>query len=123
MLRRRKFWHRRGGIVHHSGVQIDPDALPDDPAALQQMLRELYAENDKLRLLIQRLMRHQFGRRSEQLTADQLQFGLEDRSRPSPSTGGAGRRRGAGGRQPPSRAPRPAAITAHCRRICRATRW
>ena len=45
---------------------------------LQQMLQELLAENDKLRLLIERLTRHQFGRRSEQLTADQLQFGLED---------------------------------------------
>jgi len=43
------------------------------------MLRELYAENDKLRLMIQRLTRHQFGRRSEQLTVEQLQFGLEDR--------------------------------------------
>jgi transposase len=66
-------------------VQIDIDSLPDDPAILQQMLRtivhqqsELHAENDKLRLLIQRLRRHQFGRRSEQLDADQLQFGLED---------------------------------------------
>ena len=66
-------------------MQIDPDTLPDDPAVLRQMLRtvlhqqgELHAENDKLRLLIQRLTRHQFGRRSEQLTADQLQFGLED---------------------------------------------
>jgi len=39
---------------------------------------ELHAENDKLRLLIQRLLRHQFGRRSEQLNAEQLQFGLED---------------------------------------------
>jgi transposase len=66
-------------------VQIDLDSLPDDPAILRQMLRtavhhqsELHAENDKLRLLIQRLMRHQFGRRSEQLDGDQLQFGLED---------------------------------------------
>jgi transposase len=66
-------------------VQIDPDALPDDAAALQQMLRTvllqqsaLHAENDKLRLLIQRLTRHQFGRRSEQLSPDQLQLGLED---------------------------------------------
>jgi transposase len=57
---------------------MDPDALPDDPAALQQMLRELYAENDKLRLLIERLTRHQFGRRSEQLSVEQLQLGLED---------------------------------------------
>ena len=59
-------------------MQIDPDALPNDPAALQQMLRELHAENDKLRLLLERLMRHQFGRRSEQLTVDQLQLGIED---------------------------------------------
>src|SRR4051812_20257529 len=45
--------------------------------ATTQQHAELHAENDKLRLLIQRLMRHQFGRRSE-LDADQLQFGLED---------------------------------------------
>ena len=56
----------------------DTDLLPDDPALLQRMLLELLTENDKLRLLIQRLTRHQFGRRSEQLTPEQLQFGLED---------------------------------------------
>ena len=70
-------------------MQIDLAALPDDPATLQQMLREvvsaaaqrdaeLNAENDKLRLLIQRYLRHRFGPRSEQLDADQLQLGLED---------------------------------------------
>ncbi len=66
-------------------MQIDLGALPDDAAALQQMLRTvllqqsaLHAENDKLWLLIQRLMRHQFGRRSEQPSPDQLQLGLED---------------------------------------------
>lgn len=64
--------------MHHRGVQTDPADLPDDTALLQQMLRELYAENDKLRLLLQRLTRHQFGTRSEQLPAEQLQFGLED---------------------------------------------
>ncbi|HSJ40055.1 MAG TPA: IS66 family transposase, partial [Xanthobacteraceae bacterium] len=67
----------------------DLDRLPDDPTSLQQMLRdvvttaayqhgELHAENDKLRMLIKRLLRHRFGRRSEQLGDDQLQFGLED---------------------------------------------
>jgi transposase len=68
-----------------AGVRIDLDNLPDDPALLQRMLRqvvhehdELQAQNDKLALLIRRLVRHQFGRRSEQLTADQLQLGLED---------------------------------------------
>ena len=77
-------------------MQIDLATLPNDPAILQQMLRDLVAaaaqeqvalqgavqereaENDKLRLLIQRLLRNRFGRRSEQLTPDQLQFGLED---------------------------------------------
>ena len=70
-------------------MQIDLEMLPDDAALLQQMLREvvsattrqhaeLHAENDKLRLLIQRFLRHRFGRRSEQIGPDQLQFGLED---------------------------------------------
>ena len=35
-----------------------------------------YATCDKLRLLTQRLVRHQFGRRSEQLSAEQLQLAL-----------------------------------------------
>jgi transposase len=77
-------------------VQIDLAILPDDPATLRQMLRELVAaaeqqhttlqdavqqrdaEIDKLQLLIKRLLRQQFGRRSEQLSADQLQLALED---------------------------------------------
>jgi transposase len=74
-------------------VQIDLASLPDDPATLQHLLREMAeqqqatlqvavqqrdAEIDKLHLLIKRLLRHQFGRRSEQLSADQLQLGIED---------------------------------------------
>jgi transposase len=78
LVERNKFSLRREAVVHHGGVPSDTDTLPDDPALLQQMLQDLLAENDKLRLLIERLTRHQFGRRSEQLTPDQLQFGLED---------------------------------------------
>jgi len=77
-------------------VDIDLACLPDDPATLQHLLREMAAaaeqrhtvlqnavqqrdaEIDKLQLLIKRLLRHQFGRRSEQLTPDQLQLGIED---------------------------------------------
>ena len=77
-------------------MQIDLAALPDNPVTLQHMLREVVAaaeqqhttlqdavqqrdaEIDKLHLLIKRLLRHQFGRRSEQLTPDQLQLGIED---------------------------------------------
>lgn len=44
-------------------------ALPDDPDILQRMLREvvpkLQAENEELWLLVQRLLRHRFGPRSE----------------------------------------------------------
>jgi transposase len=45
---------------------------------LRDIVQELNAENDKLRLLTHRLAHDQFGRRSEQLTGDQLQLGLED---------------------------------------------
>lgn len=87
---------RFGGVDHDAVVQIDLTALPDDAATLQQMLREVVAaaeqqhttlqdavqqrdaEIDKLQLLIKRLLRQQFGRRCEQLSADQLQFALED---------------------------------------------
>jgi transposase len=67
---------------HHRVVQIDLAALPDDPNILQQMLREavpeLQAENEKLWQLIQRLLRHRYGPRSERLDLEQLQLVLED---------------------------------------------
>jgi transposase len=63
-------------------MQIDLATLPDDPDVLQQMLREvvpeLQAENEKLRLVIQRLLRHRYGPRSEKLDLDQPQLALED---------------------------------------------
>jgi transposase len=69
-------------VRHHHVVQIDLTALPEDPNALQQMLREvvpeLQAENEKLWQLIQRLLRHRYGPRSEKLDLEQLQLVLED---------------------------------------------
>lgn len=69
-------------MPHHYDVQIDLAALPDEPDVLQRMLREvvpeLHAENEKLWLLIQRLLRHRYGPRSEKLDLDQLQLVLED---------------------------------------------
>lgn len=73
-------------------MQIDLTALPEESAVLQGMVREavavavqrdaqvseLAAENDKLRVLIQRLLRHRFGRRSEQLSPEQLHLAIED---------------------------------------------
>ena len=41
-------------------------------------LNELTAENEKLQSLILRLLRHRFGRRSEQLTPDQLLLAVGD---------------------------------------------
>ena len=69
-------------MPHHFDVQIDLAALPDEPDVLQRMLREvvpeLQADNEKLWLLIQRLLRHRYGPRSEKLDLDQLQLVLED---------------------------------------------
>ena len=73
-------------------MQIDLDALPEDSAVLQSMVREvvtatrqrdaevteLTAEVEKLQALIHKLLRHRFGRRSEQLSPDQLQLAIED---------------------------------------------
>lgn len=55
-----------------------PSPLPDDPAALQLILRAAMAEIERLRLLIAGLQRNRFGRRSEQLDDDQVKQGLED---------------------------------------------
>jgi transposase len=70
-------------------MDIDLAALPDDVKMLQQMVRSLAAERaaalaeaqseiERLRLIVQKLQRNQFGRRSERLDDDQLQFGFED---------------------------------------------
>ena len=67
-------------------------SLPDDPAALRALLLAAWAErdgitaerdalaarNERLQHLLRKLQRMQFGRRSEQLTADQLQFAFEE---------------------------------------------
>ena len=53
-------------------------ASEQQQATLQHAVQQRDAEIDKLQLLIKRLLRHQFGRRSEQLTPDQLQLGIED---------------------------------------------
>jgi transposase len=73
-------------------VNLDLAALPVDVDALHRLVRELVAqvadddaqlaavraEVQQLRLIIQRLQRTQFGRRSERLDGDQLALGLED---------------------------------------------
>ena len=63
-------------------MQIDLDALPEEAGVLQQMLREivpeLLAENEKLLRMVERLLRHRFGPRSEKLDLEQLRLMLED---------------------------------------------
>jgi len=75
-----------------SRVNLDLTALPVDVDALHRLVHELatqvaddrtelvraQAEVERLRLIIQRLQRTQFGRRSERLDGDQLALGLED---------------------------------------------
>lgn len=69
-------------------MDIDLAALPDDVATLQRMVRTLavesaalsaaQAEVERLRLIVQKLQRGQFGRRAERLDRDQMQLGFED---------------------------------------------
>ena len=69
-------------------MDIDLAALPDDVATLQRMVRtlaadranltEARAEIERLRFIVQKLQRGQFGRRAERLDDHQLQLGFED---------------------------------------------
>jgi transposase len=69
-------------------LEIDLAALPDDVEMLQKLVRSLAAERTSLReaqveierlnIIIKKLQRIQFGRRSERLDDDQLQLGFED---------------------------------------------
>ena len=53
-------------------------AAEQQHSVLQEAVQQRDAEIDKLQLLIKRLLRQQFGRRSEQLNPDQLLLGIED---------------------------------------------
>ena len=55
-----------------------PTTLPDDPVALQKMLLAALAEIERQRLIIAALQRNRFGRRSEQLSDEVVQRGVED---------------------------------------------
>lgn len=73
-------------------MTLDLAALPDDVDVLHRLIRDLAARRDgeraelaraqteiqRLRFIVQRLQRHQFGRRSERVDGDQLALALED---------------------------------------------
>src|SRR4051812_26176354 len=59
-------------------LEIERDTAMAERDAVRAERDAAQAEIEKLRLLIRRLQRGQFGRRSERLDPDQLQLGLED---------------------------------------------
>lgn len=73
-------------------MDLDLAALPDDVDALHRLIRELAAtragerkalseaqvEIERLRLIVRKLQRLQFGRHAERVDGDQLELGLED---------------------------------------------
>jgi transposase len=66
-------------------VAIDLENLPEDTGTLRELVTNaelenagLRAEIDKLHILIKGLQRHRFGKRSEQLAAEQLQLVIDD---------------------------------------------
>jgi len=67
-----------------SGVAIDLEKLREDAAALRELATNaalenagLRAEIDKLHIMIKGFQRHRFGKRSEQLDAEQMQLVVE----------------------------------------------
>src|ERR671927_906362 len=61
-----------------AALEIERDTVLAERDAACAERDAAQAEIEKLRLLIRRLQRGQFGRRSEKLDPDQLQLGLED---------------------------------------------
>ncbi len=100
-----------------------PATLPDDPAALQQMLLAALAEIERQRLIIAALQRNRFGRRSEQLGDEAVQRGGEDLEQSvaeqTAALDAAASRSGRRSRTLRRVPSRPNAIAARCRRNCR----
>ena len=71
-------WRRFATKISACRCVHAPADLPDDPAALQAILRAAVAEIERLRLQIAGLQRNRFGRRSEKLDDETLQQGMED---------------------------------------------
>jgi len=64
--------------IEASSVKEERDIYKTERDDYKGKLDQAYAERDKLRAIIVKLQRHQFGRRSERLSPDQLQLALED---------------------------------------------
>jgi transposase len=64
--------------IERDTVLVERDAARTERDLVREERDAAQAEIEKLRLLIRRLQRGQFGRRSERLEPDQLQLGLED---------------------------------------------
>lgn len=56
----------------------ETSSLKEERDDYKDRLSRAYAERERLRAIILKLQRHQFGRRSERLPADQLELALED---------------------------------------------
>ena len=65
-------------MIQRCAVATDQPLLPEDPATLQRLLLEAQAEITRLQMLIAGLLRYRFGRRSEQLSGEALDQGIED---------------------------------------------
>ena len=62
----------RKTFYYSSVVPVDPKTLPQDPETLQRMLVDLTAQLDRTERLLRQLLAAKTGRKSEQLSPDQL---------------------------------------------------
>lgn len=59
-------------------IVLERDTYKTERNDYKEKLDRDFAERDRLRAIVLKLQRHQFGRRSERLSSDQLQLALED---------------------------------------------
>ena len=71
-------WRTTGQIGESPCMSLALEDLPDDVTALKALLLAERAQSDRLRHLLAQLRRAHFGRKSEKISTDQLNLGLED---------------------------------------------
>ena len=68
---------RIGPFFLHLSLPVDPNALPQDAETLKKMLVAVTAQLDRTERLLRQLLQAKTGRRSEQLSREQLAFATE----------------------------------------------
>ena len=114
-------WAERDSVTsERDSLSAERDSVTSERDSLTAERDALAARNERLQHLLQKLQRMQFGRRSERLPEDQLQFAFEEVEASLADDRGRGGEALARPAQEEHRPP-PGQAAAGCRRTCRAS--